>query len=374
MTIYFVDPEASEQAFLSSALPGHELRFLGGDGVVPRDAVILSIFTNRIIDQAFLDTHPALRFIATRSTTHDHIDLEACTRRGVAISYVPTYGNHTVAEHAFALMLAIARRLREAIAFDRSRFSYAALRGFQLRGKTLGVIGAGRIGVRVLHLARGFGMRTLACDIAPRPHVAHRLHFRYVELPELLRRSDIITLHTPLTPATYHLLDAGAFAQCRQGVIIINTARGGLIDTDALRDALDRGIVAGAGLDVLEDERVFRGDCTRIVSGQIVDRLHGLFRPAEPRLGDTERLKEIAGLLHNERLLSRPNVIFTPHIAFNSAEAIERINRTTADNIKAFLRGRPINLVASPAVRTTVSKPTPGRGRPKLAPPTLSFA
>jgi D-lactate dehydrogenase len=238
--------------------------------------------------------------------------------------------------------------LRESISFARPRFSYAALRGFQLRGKTLGVIGTGRVGLRVLHLARGFGMKRIACDVAPRPGLARRLGFHYVTFDELLRRADIISLHASLTPATYHLLDDAAFAQCRHGVTIINTARGELIDTEALRLALDRGLVGAAGLDVLEDERVLRGDCIRIFGGQIVDRLRTHFDPIEPRVQNATRLREIATLVHYEQLLARPNVIFTPHIAFNSAEAITRISRTTAENLKAFLRGAPINLLTPP--------------------------
>jgi D-lactate dehydrogenase len=373
MNLYFIDPEPSEQSFLKAALNEHVLHFFGADDTLPAEAIVLSIFTNRHIDAAFLDAHPALRFIATRSSTHDHIDLAECARRQVAVSYVPTYGNHTVAEHAFALMLALARRLREAIAFDREKFSYEALRGFQLRGKTLGVIGTGRVGMRVLHLARGFGMKRIACDIAPRSTLARRLGFQYVPFEELLRRADIITLHAALTPETYHLFDEDAFAKCRPGVFIINTARGALIDTDALCSAVDSGVVGGAGLDVLEDERVLRGACTRIVSDQIVTRLRTLFQPAEPRLQNPQRLKEIARLLHNEQLLARPNVVFTPHIAFNSAEAIERINRTTAENIKAYLRGKPINLLTPRRPREVApSESSPVRSGAKSSPVLLS--
>ncbi len=363
MNLYFTDYESPDQEYFEASLQQHHLHFLRNLDEVPADAQIVSIFIQSKITPAYLAAHPALRLVATRSTTGDHIDLAACKRAGVTVSYVPSYGKYTVAEHTFALMLALARRLRQAFeAHRKPSFSYEGLRGVRLRGKVLGVVGAGKIGLRVLHLARAFGMKCLACDIQPRPDMANRLGFTYVELPELLARSDIISLHCTLTPETYHLMNAEAFAQCRRGVFIINTARGALIDPKALLEALDNGAVAGAGLDVLEDERVFRQDITKIVSNQIVHRLHDPFAEREPRAHEPERIKELMTLIHNEELLARPNVVFTPHIAFNSAEAVECINRTTVHNIESFLRGEAANIltVAAPPE----PQPETGRGKP----------
>ena len=342
MKLYFLDTEPSEQRYFERALPEHELRFVRTLTEVPPEADGISIFIGSEIDSSFLNSHPSLRLIASRSTTHDHIDLDACAQHRVAVTYVPTYGDHTVAEHTMALMLALARRLREAMdSTSRSAFSYEALRGFQLRGKMLGVIGAGRIGLHVLRLATAFGMRCIVHDPFPRPQAARLVGFRYVALADLLKDSDIISLHAALTPESFHILDAAAFAQCKKGVIVINTARGALIDTKALLDAMKAGIVDGVGVDVLEDERVMRGGCSHILTSQIVEHLHETFRPAEARNHDANRVKDLARLLHNGALLAHRRVIFTPHIAFNSVEAIEQINRTTAENIKAFARGQP---------------------------------
>lgn len=346
MDIYFVDHEPPDQAYFEARLQQHQLHFPGSLETVPEDAEIISIFIPSKVTPGFLESHPALRLVATRSTTSDHIDLEACGRAGVTVSYVPSYGKYTVAEHTFALILALARRLRQAIEMHHDpAFSYEALRGLRLRGKTIGVIGAGKIGLRVLHLARGCGMKRLAYDIQHRPELARRLGFEYVEFPELLRRSDIISLHAPLTPASYHIFNSETLAKCRRGVLIINTARGALIDSEALLEALEAGIVGGAGLDVLEDERVFHDELTHIVSNQILHRLHEPFPEREARLQEPERIKEITKLMHNERLLERSDVVFTPHIAFNSVEAVECINRTTVKNIEAFLCGRPVNVL-----------------------------
>lgn len=357
MNIYFVDHEPPDRVYFEAQLPQHQLHFLGSLDEMPADAEIISIFIPSKITAAFLASHRALRLVATRSTTFDHIDLEACRRCGVTVSYVPSYGKYTVAEHTFALILALARRLRQAIEAHRNpAFSYEALRGMRLRSKTIGVIGAGRIGLRVLHLARGFGMKRIACDIQPRPELAARLGFEYVDFPELIERSDIISLHAPLTPASYHMLNRESFARCRRGVLIINTARGALIDSEALLDALDAGIVGGAGLDVLEDERVFHDELTHIVSNQILHRLHEPFPEREARVQDPERINEITRLMHNERLLEHPDVVFTPHIAFNSAEAVECINRTTVTNIEDFLSGRPSNVLGGRTGRSAHSQ------------------
>ena len=161
---------------------------------------------------------------------------------------VPSYGDHVVAEHTFALLLAVSRRLRESMTLKGdSRFSYEALRGFELRSKTFGIIGAGRIGLHTVPIARSFGMNVIAYDIRPRPEMAAELGFKYVAFEQLLADSDIISLHANLNPSSYHILDRKAFAKCRPGVVVINTARGKLIDTNALIEALDQGIVGAPG-------------------------------------------------------------------------------------------------------------------------------
>ena len=189
---------------------------------------------------------------------------------------VPSYGDHVVAEHTFALLLAVARRLRESMTLqgDSSHFSYEKLRGFELRSlKTFGIIGAGRIGLCTIPIAKSFGMKVIACDIRPRPKLAKEGGFRYVAFEELLAGSDIISLHASLNHSSYHILNRGAFAKCRPGVVIINTARGKLIDTNALIEALDQGIVRGAGLDVLGEESVMRRRAERIISDQIIQKV-----------------------------------------------------------------------------------------------------
>ena len=226
---------------------------------------------------------------------------------------------------------------------DDSRFSYEALRGFELRSKTFGIVGAGRIGLHTVPIARSFCMNVIAYDIRPRPEMAAELGFKYVAFEQLLADSDIISLHANLNPSSYHILDRKAFAKCRPGVVVINTARGKLIDTNALIEALDQGIVRGAGLDVLGEESVMRRRAERIISDQIIQKLHE--RVERPRAAERDplRAKEIEKLMRLGELLLRPEVVCTPHTAFNCVEAIERINRVTVENIKAFVVGTPIN-------------------------------
>ena len=345
--IYFLDAEAGDAAFFEQALAGETLRFVDRPGRVGADARVLSLFIHTRIDAAFLDQHPDLKFIAARATGTDNIDADACRERGIAVANVPSYGEHTVAEHTWALILTLSRRLREVIGNPgkNDRVAYEPVRAFELRGKTLGVIGAGRIGQHVIRMARAFGMKVLTFDIAQNPCPPEVEDCEATTLDRLLAEADILTLHIPLLPETHHLLNREAFARCRRGVVVINTARGGLIDTDALLEALASGQVGGAGLDVLEEDSVLRQEATRVISEQIVQRLHSVTRPAELHEGAPGgRIEELENLLRNKRLLARPDVIFTPHVAFNSVEAIERINRTTAENIRLFLRGEAANV------------------------------
>ena len=308
--IYFVEIDSEQQALFGERLAEHDLLAVSRLADVGDDAEIVSIFINEPVDDAFLAAHPRLRLIAARSSSIDHIDLAACAARGVAVCNVPHYGETTVAEHTFALILALARRLRETMALPRTgRFSYEAMRGFELHGKTLGIIGMGRVGQRVVALAHGFQMQVIAHDLTPRDSTAQTLHFQFVSLIELLARSDVISLHASLSPATYHILNREALAQTRRGVLIINTARGGLIDTAALRDALDSGQVGGAGLDVLEDERVMRQRAASVIGAEILRHLRGDAGAQEAR--NPNRLRELEELMHGDAMLARPNVVFS---------------------------------------------------------------
>jgi D-lactate dehydrogenase len=333
MKICLVATEKQESLYFKEQLAGHDTVFADSLGEAPKDVEILSIFVQSHVDAAFLDAHPALRMIANRSTGCDHIDMEACRQRGIEVALVPSYGDRTVAEHTFMLILCLAKRICEAQGVKKQRsFSYEKLRGFDLAGKVLGVIGCGRIGSEVARLAHAFRMKVLAWDVRRDAKKARRIGFKYTHLDTLLAESDIITLHVPLNAGTRHLLNAASLARCKPGVFIVNTGRGGLIDTNALIENLDSGHVASVGLDVVEDERVLHTEMQNILSGQIIARLQNGSRATRG-----ERESEIRKLMSSHDLVSRHNVISTPHTAFNTVEAVERINQATVKNILSFI-------------------------------------
>jgi D-lactate dehydrogenase len=291
------------------------------------EAEIVSPFIYSDLGADVLEQLPNLKLIATRSTGYDHIDNATCEERGIVVCNVPRYGDNTVAEHVFGLLLAISHRLIEAV--DRTRrgdFTQEGLRGFDLRGKTLGVIGTGHIGRYVIEIAKGFRMNVVAYDVRADDEFAGKMGFRYVDMDELYAVSDVITLHVPSLPSTYHLLDENAFARMKHGVVIINTARGDLIDGRALVGALAEGKVAAAGLDVLAQEPAIREEA---------ELLRSVFR----------REHDLETLLMGHILLRMRNVIITPHTAFNTQEAVERILETTVDNIISYADGDPQNVV-----------------------------
>lgn len=335
MIIYFLDTEPAELEFFANNLAGHEVRFADGIDDVGDDAEIVSVFINTRIDDQFLAARPRLRLIATRTHSTDHLDLAACHARGVIACGVPPYADVAVAEHTFALMLALSRRLREIMMMPKgSKFIYEATRGFDLCGKTLGIVGMGHIGQRVARLARAFEMEVVAFDPNTEPQIARELHFSYVDRDELLRRSHVISLHAPLTAATYHFINAETLGLCMPGVLIINTARGALIHTPSLREALDSGQVGGAGLDVLQDERVLRDSASHIIAADIIKHLRSDALASEAH--DADRLRELSELMLSDAILEKPNVVFTPHVAFNSEDAVQRIRQGTVENIAAF--------------------------------------
>ena len=280
---------------------------------------IISTFIYSDLSQKNLRKLPQLKMIATRSTGMDHIDLGYCQQKGITVANVPHYGENTVAEHTFALILAISRRITEAVNRVRQGgFSPVGLTGFDLKGKTLGVIGVGHIGRYIVKIANGFGMKVLGVARRPDPQLAKKLNFRYLTLEECLRQADIVTLHVPLTKSTFHLINRQNIKLMKKGSVLINTSRGAVVESEALLWALEEGILAAVGLDVLEEE-------------ENLDQPEKLFDPYLSK----DDLKELVAA---HLLREKPNVIITPHNAFNTREAINRIIKTTVKNIENFMK------------------------------------
>jgi len=293
------------------------------------DAQIISPFVNSKLNADVLGFFPDLKLVATRSTGYDQIDVDFCWAHGITVSNVPNYGDSTVAEHVFALLLAVARNLIDAVERTRrGNFTQSSLRGFELHGKVLGVIGVGRIGRRVIEIAKGFGMPVIAFDLRPDDAAARRLGFRYAALDEVLAGADIVTLHVPSTPETTGLLSDHEFGLMKPGAMLINTARGSVVDVPALVRALADGRLKAAGLDVLPEEPLIREEAEVFRD----DGAPGKY--------------DLKALVANHVLLRFPNVIVTPHNAYNTDSAIRRIIETTLDNIEAFAQGKPKNVVA----------------------------
>jgi D-lactate dehydrogenase len=333
MRITFFEMPPAEQGIIKQILSGHECIFV--EGVLSEETATsaagsqaVCVFVNCMVNRAVISALPELKFIATRSTGFDHIDLVAAKERGIAVATVPGYGSRTVAEFAFGLILTLSRKIFRARLrlLEGADFSIADLQGFDLFGKTLGVVGTGRIGKNVISIARGFGMRVLAYDPHPDVEFAKTADIAYVALPELLAQSDIVTLHAPSTKETHHLINADNIFTMKKGALLINTARGELIETDAMVRALAAGHLGGVGLDVLEDE-------------------HALREEAELLARAPEKLTDFKMLYENHLLMDQPNAILTPHIAFSTREAVGEILEITAKNILSYASGTPQNVV-----------------------------
>lgn len=335
MKIAFFEVEGWEESVIRQALPEQELVFSEAhfdDQNLPTaetaDAEIISTFVDSQVNTATLAAFPNLKLVTTRSTGYDHLDLPAIKAKGAQAAFVPGYGDNTVAEFAFSLILNLSRKTYQAI--DRiketGQFSFEGFRGFDLKGKKIGIIGTGRIGREAVKIAKGFGMEILAFDLKPDMTFAQEQGIVYVSLEELLKNSDVITLHLPYLPSTHHIINKENIGFIKKGAILVNTARGGLLETEALVAALDREILAGAGLDVLEEE------------GEVKDEMAFLAKNKK-----TE--DDLKTTLYNHILMRRPNVLITPHTAFNTQEALGRILNTTLENIKGFIAGQPKNLI-----------------------------
>src|SRR3989344_2656275 len=335
MKIHYFSGEPWEEAFVRERLPNDQIEFHNDSlakypDLTDPEAEILCTFIESPIGEAELDRFPALRLIATRSTGFDHIDLAATTKRGIAVANVPSYGENTVAEFAFALLLALSRRVIDADEQGRKTGDFVQnnLRGFDLAGKTLGAVGCGHIGVHSIRIGNGFGMKVLGFDNHTDDARAKALNFSYASLEDLFATSDVITLHVPYNVQTHHLINRENIATFKKGSYLINTSRGAVVETEAIIAAIKDGTLAGAALDVLEEE------------GELSEEVALLTAP-HPKEA------ELKIALENHYLIDHPRVIVTPHIAFNTTEAVERILNTSIENIKSFAAGTPTNIVSS---------------------------
>lgn len=324
-SIVFTEVDKEDESLVRLHFPDAKLYHgaLNGQALVDvcAGAEIVSCFIHTRFSKELIQQLPKLALLCTRSVGYDHIDLAACAERGIAVCNVPDYGSHVIAEHVFALLLSTLRHIQAGEErVESGVFDYHGLRGIALRGKTIGIVGTGKIGRRVAEIAHGFGMNILAVDQCRTMELVDLLGVTYVSLGELLARSDIVTLHVPDTPETMHMVNASAFAQMKNGVILVNTARGSLIDSHALLDALKSGKVAHALLDVLEHEQNFA---------------------------------------ENKELITHNNVVTTPHIAFYADDSMRNMYLDAFQSIVEWQAGkepehtvRPLNVVCDlPGVR-----------------------
>lgn len=332
MKIAFFEIEPWEKDYIKKKLEGHDVIFyetpLSKTNISDvKDVEAVSIFIYSKLDISIIEQMPHLRLITTRSTGYDHIDLVTCQKKKIIVCNVPHYGTHTVAEHTFALILALSRKLASSLdRTKRGNFDHHELTGFDLYGKTLGIIGFGDIGRSVMKIAKGFGMHVVSYTHHPDESLAQRLNIHFLGLKELFSSSDVITLHIPYSKKTHHIINKKNITKFKKGSILINTARGGLIETEALILGLEKQIFAGVGLDVLEEE-------TAIIEERQILTKHYL------------KDSNIKTLFFDHMLMTKENVIITPHNAFNSKEALVMILDITVDNINEFVKNTPNNVL-----------------------------
>lgn len=326
--IFIFETKGWEAEYLKGALAksGFECSLFEdplNSGTLPpfNDVDAISVFVGSKVDKEVIDHFPNLKLITTRSTGFDHIDITYAKQKGIVLGYVPYYGENTVAEFAMGLMLTLSRKLYwniERIKVDR-RFSFEGLMGVDLKGKTLGVIGAGHIGQHLIKIAKGFEMNVIAFDRNQKPELAKEMGFEYRTLDELLAQSDFISLHLFYASETHHIINKNNVGKIKKGAYLINTARGPLVETEALVMALKDGTLAGAGLDVLEEEDILKDEMGYWLKFE---------NTAEPSNMET--------VLYTHVLMDMPNVVITPHNAFNSKEANIRILDTDIENVSGF--------------------------------------
>lgn len=308
-SLIFLEVEPTDEAQIKATYPNAitEPKVLSEDELIQKytNAEVLCPFIYTKITKKVIDALPHLKLIVTRSVGYNHIDLKAARERNIPVCNVPDYGAHAIAEHVFALLLSSIRWVKEGDSrVELNYFDFKGLRGISLKGKTLGIIGTGKIGKNVARIASlGFLMDVIASDPYPDEDAARECHFKYVSQDEIWKKSDIITLHAPLLENTKHMVNKNSIKKMKKGVVLVNTARGGLIDTSEMIDGLKKGHIGSVALDVLEHEK------------------------------NLER--------HNE-LLHMPNVTITPHIAFYADDTMKKMYSEAITTIQRFENGEKL--------------------------------
>lgn len=293
--ILFLDVAPDEQSLVLSNFPDASFAPADAPTEAMVQAEVIVTFVTTSFNAERLAALPHLKLLCARSAGTDHIDLVTCKARGIVVCSVPDYGAHVIAEHAFALLLSSVRCIPEGnTRVKAGDFSWRGLKGMALRGKTMGVVGTGRIGRNLIQIALGFGMRVIAYDVYKAPGID------YVEWDELWAQSDIVSLHMPLLPDTKNIVNEKTLAVCKPGLVLVNTARGGLIEAEALVGALKSGRIAKALLDVLPDEHDLSAE-------------HGL--------------------------IDHRNVVVTPHVAFYTDDSVKELYGQTAVSIREWQAG-----------------------------------
>lgn len=314
----FFDTDAEDMPLVRSKFP--DAIFLPADASAEqivqtcKDAEVISTFITTKFPKDILSQLPNLKILCTRSVGYDHIDLAYCAERGIAVCNVPDYGSHVIAEHAFALLLSTLRHIQEGNRRVTSGvFDYRGLRGMTLQGKTIGILGTGKIGRKVAEIAHGFGMNIIAFDVYQVPEIVEKFGVKYVTLDETLAQSDILSLHVPALPSTIGMINKDSIAKMKDGVIIVNTARGSLINSKDLLDALNAGKVKHALLDVLEHESTVAEDSL---------------------------------------LVKHPKVVTTPHIAFYADDSVRNMYNDCFESVAQWQKGeKPAHTVELAAAK-----------------------
>ena len=313
MNIYFFGLHDNEKRYIENEIDVDKLVFIEKsinktDKEEYKDCDLLCICTKSVITKEILDNCKNLKYIVTRSTGMDHIDLEACKERGIKVKNLKGYGARSVAEFEMGMILALTRKICESKRTpERNDFRKRDLRGIDLYDKVFGIIGLGRIGGLVSNYAEAFGMNVLAYD-----RNTENISLNYSSFEEIIKQADIISINIPLNDETRHMFNKEVFDKMKDGVMIINTSRGEIIDTDALIDALESGKVAGCALDVVEGETAIKHD-------------------------DRSTDENIRNINNYNKLLTMDNVLVTPHNAFNTDESIDRLFEETINTINTIL-------------------------------------